>query len=103
MSGSRAASTNAQYTGLVLLAGLIGLLGAAGSIVFQAAIATAARGFGALAALFGAWGSAEPLAAPIVLAAGGVALLSSSASSRDMRSATAFRGFSRWCTSRAGA
>ncbi len=76
MSGPRgSSSTNAQYTGLVFLAALIGLLGAAGSIVFQAAIAGAARGFGALAAALGAWGSAAPLAAPIVLAAGGVALL----------------------------
>src|SRR5436190_19771161 len=75
MSGPRAPSTHTEYTGLVLLAALIGLLGAAGSIVFQAAIATAARGFGALAAALGAWGSAEPLAAPIVLAAGAVALL----------------------------
>ncbi len=76
MSGSRgASSTHTQYTGLVLLAALIGLLGAAGSIVFQAAIATAARSFGALAAWLGAWGSAAPLAPPIVLAAGGVALL----------------------------
>lgn len=76
MHGSRSASaTHTQYTGLVVVAALIGLLGAAGSIVFQAAIATAARGFAALAASLGAWGSAEPLAAPIVLAAGGIALL----------------------------
>ncbi len=76
MPGLRSASaTHTQYTGLVLLAALIGLLGAAGSIVFQAAIATAARGFDALAAALGAWGSAEPLAPPLVLAAGAVALL----------------------------
>jgi CIC family chloride channel protein len=76
VSGPRSASsTHTQYTGLVLLAALIGLLGAAGSIVFQAAIAMAARGFGALAAWLGAWGSAAPLAPPIVLAAGGIALL----------------------------
>ena len=76
MSGSRASTaTHTQYTGLVVVATLIGLLGAAGSIVFQAAIATAARGFNALAEALGAWGSAQPLAAPIVLAAGGIALL----------------------------
>lgn len=76
VSGSRgASSTHTQYTGLVLLAALIGLLGAAGSIVFQAAITTAARAFAALAATLGAWGSAAPLAPPIVLAAGATALL----------------------------
>jgi CIC family chloride channel protein len=76
VSGSRgASSTHTQYTGLVLIAALIGLLGAAGSVVFQAAIAGAARAFGSLAAALGAWGSAQPLAAPLVLAAGGVALL----------------------------
>jgi CIC family chloride channel protein len=75
VSPSRGAASNAEYTGLVLIAALIGLLGAAGSIVFQAAIATAARLFGSLVAALGAWGSAEPLAAPIVLAAGGCALL----------------------------
>ncbi len=76
MSGSRAASsTHGQYTGLVILAALIGLLGAAGSIVFQAAITAAARLFGALAAALGAWGTAAPLAPPIVLAAGAIALL----------------------------
>jgi chloride channel protein, CIC family len=75
MPGPRGASSHTEYTGLVLIATLIGLLGALGSVIFQAAIAAAARGFGALAAALGAWGSAQPLAAPIVLAAGGVALL----------------------------
>ncbi|MCC6764470.1 MAG: chloride channel protein [Deltaproteobacteria bacterium] len=76
MSGSRSASaTHTQYTGLVLVAALIGFLGAAGSVVFQAAIRTAARAFGALGAALGAWGAAQPLAPPIVLAAGGIALL----------------------------
>jgi len=76
MSGARgAAVTNTEYTWLVLIAALIGLLGAAGSIVFQAAITTAARAFGVLAAALGAWGSAEWLGPPIVLAAGGIALL----------------------------
>ncbi|MCC6847472.1 MAG: chloride channel protein [Deltaproteobacteria bacterium] len=76
MPGPRGASaTHTQYTGLVLVAALIGLLGAAGSIVFQAAIAAAARVFGALATAFGAWESAQPFAPPLVLAAGGIALL----------------------------
>lgn len=76
VSGSRGdASTHTEYTGLVLLAALIGLLGAAGSIVFQAAIAAAARGFGALGAWLGDGGSGYAYGAPIVLAAGGVALL----------------------------
>ncbi len=76
MPGSRgASSTRTQNTALVLVAALIGLLGAAGSIIFQKAITAAARGFAMLAAAAGAWGSAEPLAAPLVLAAGGLALL----------------------------
>jgi CIC family chloride channel protein len=75
MSPGRGASSNAEYTALVLIAACIGVLGAAGSVVFQAAITTAARTFGALAGALGAWGSTAHFAPPIVLAAGGCALL----------------------------
>jgi CIC family chloride channel protein len=75
MSGPRGTtSAHGQNTGLVLIAALIGLLGAAGSIVFQAAIAGAAYAFGTLGALLGD-GPAARYAPPFVLAAGGVALL----------------------------
>jgi chloride channel protein, CIC family len=75
MSGPRVTiSAHGQNTGLVLIAALIGLLGAAGSIVFQAAIAGAAHAFGTLGAWLGAE-SAHPLTPPLVLAAGAVALL----------------------------
>ena len=76
VSGPRgASSTHTEYTGLVLLAALIGLLGAAGSIVFQAAIAGAARGFGSPRRRARRVGLGAIVGAPIVLAAGGVALL----------------------------
>ena len=76
VSGPRSVSaTHTRYTGLVLAAALIGLVGAAGSFVFRAAIATAVHAFGTLAVFLGARGSARPLAAPLVLAVGGIALL----------------------------
>jgi hypothetical protein len=70
VSGPRGvSSSHTQYTGLVLLAALIGLLGAAGSIVFQAAIAAAARGFEALGtALAGALAETRGALAPAVAA-----------------------------------
>lgn len=76
VSGPRSVSaTHTRYTGLVLAAALIGLVGAAGSFVFRAAIAAAVHAFGTLAVFLGALGSARPLAAPLVLAVGGIALL----------------------------
>ena len=66
-----ASSTHTQYTGLVLLAALIGLLGAAGSIVFQAAIAARPRAVRRARRRRSAPGDPpHPLAPPIVLAAG---------------------------------
>ncbi len=75
VSGPRGTSTHTEYTGLVLLAAVIGVLGAGGSIVFQAAIATAAKIFGALGTWLGASRDGYAFDAPLVLAAGGVALL----------------------------
>ena len=75
VSGPRTTSSHTEYTGLVLVAALIGLLGATGSIVFQAAIAGAARAFAALGAFAERAGLPHGAAPPLVLAAGGVALL----------------------------
>lgn len=89
-------SHRTEYTGLVVLAALLGVLGAAASAIFQQAIVGATAAFALVADLLGPVGSWSRRAAPpLVLMVGAGLLLVLHRLAPATRSATASRASSK--------